>query len=308
MSGKLLAYRPRRDLTLTDAWQNILWREQRHCYDRAYAHRLKRLAGLPFAAWGGWLQGRPSATEVEVALWQMVSSQRSAMQTVWQKRLARLLDRQRDPGSPNHELDQVDHYRWFERFLARHALVALGGEAVADILQTSVKANKRLGTWLLKNWLLRSIEFETELRLKPELDRLLCSRCLTRIDKHDKQLSNVLSFSFYGCRRCEQSRTFYLADRVVAILDHTHRSEVVQRAEKFCINWTARRTLFDFDTVEIIAATDEAVERFAVQVGNDTEPIRQAGYKSMPCLVHHPELLSENSLRILRRTFAVETG
>ena len=69
------------------------------------------------------------------------------------------------------------------------------------------------------------------------------------------------------------------------------------------VNWLKRRKLFDFDGVKIIRATDEDVERFAIQVGNDTDVTRVWKYKQMDCLVFAGSELSENTMRILRRMF-----
>jgi hypothetical protein len=55
----------------------------------------------------------------------------------------------------------------------------------------------------------------------------------------------------------------------------------------------------------IIHASDEEVERFAVQVGNDTDPVRQACYPKMICILNPANDLSENTRRILVRTFGV---
>jgi hypothetical protein len=82
-------------------------------------------------------------------------------------------------------------------------------------------------------------------------------------------------------------------------------TEVAQKEGLVRVNWLVRRELFDFDRVEIIQATDEDVERFAVQVGNDTDPVRQPHYPQMRCLVAPQCRLSENTLRILRQTFDV---
>jgi hypothetical protein len=40
-----------------------------------------------------------------------------------------------------------------------------------------------------------------------------------------------------------------------------------------------------------------------MQVNNDTDPVRRRRYKTMPCTVSAQSNLSENTLRILRRTF-----
>jgi len=45
------------------------------------------------------------------------------------------------------------------------------------------------------------------------------------------------------------------------------------------------------------------VERFAVQVGNDTDPFRRPRYRQMRCVVKPECNLSENTLRILDSVF-----
>jgi hypothetical protein len=82
---------------------------------------------------------------------------------------------------------------------------------------------------------------------------------------------------------------------------------VAQQDQIVRVNWLSRRDLFDFDQIEIINASDEEVERFAIQVGNDTHPLRQPRYKEMDCLVAKDCRLSQNSLRVLQRTFGQVT-
>jgi hypothetical protein len=88
----------------------------------------------------------------------------------------------------------------------------------------------------------------------------------------------------------------------VAVLDQGMAAEI-ELAETIRVNWLARRNLFDFNAVEIIKTTDEEVERFVVQVGNDTDIARTGRYQQFPCLVHPGCALSENGLKLLRRTF-----
>jgi hypothetical protein len=61
--------------------------------------------------------------------------------------------------------------------------------------------------------------------------------------------------------------------------------------------------MFDFDRVEIIRASDEEVERFAMRVGNDTDPVRQGHYPQAQCVVRPGCRLSENTRRVLKKTF-----
>ena len=69
------------------------------------------------------------------------------------------------------------------------------------------------------------------------------------------------------------------------------------------MNWFQRKTLFEFDRVEIIEATDAEVELFAIQVGNDTDKIRKSRYENMVCTVHSKCNLSKNTMRILNSMF-----
>jgi hypothetical protein len=69
------------------------------------------------------------------------------------------------------------------------------------------------------------------------------------------------------------------------------------------VNWLKRRALFDFDRVEIVAASDYEVERFTIAVGNDVDEYRRPRYKKMPCRVALECVLAEHTLRILRSMF-----
>jgi len=179
------------------------------------------------------------------------------------------------------------------------AIVALGGEAVAP-LHSLTKRNRRLRP--LATQLLRDIADDTIPRLSNHAKNLICPRCLTCCRKHQIKLSWWQSITYYGCRTCHQSREF-VEGWVVARLDNTMTQELVQQNGVLRVNWLSRRALFDFDEVEIIQATDEEVERFAVQVGNDTDRLRKPRYQQMRCVVSADCGLSENSHRILRRMF-----
>jgi hypothetical protein len=101
---------------------------------------------------------------------------------------------------------------------------------------------------------------------------------------------------------CSQSRDFF-DGKVVAVLDRQQQIHLDERDGLLWVNWLIHPVTFDFDVVYIIQATDEEVERFVVQVGNDTDPTRKSIYKQARCLVSPLCHLSENSLRILRRMF-----
>ena len=91
---------------------------------------------------------------------------------------------------------------------------------------------------------------------------------------------------------------------IVAVLDAGWESER-ERPQKdlLRVNWLRRQTLFDFDQIQIVQATDEDVERFAAQIGNDTDSWRRSHYRQMSCLINPGCQLSENTLRILQNMF-----
>ena len=91
---------------------------------------------------------------------------------------------------------------------------------------------------------------------------------------------------------------------VVAVLDADWAAETERvGVDKQRVNWLRRQKLFDFDWVEIVNATDEDVDNFAVQIGNDTDDWRQLRYPQMQCVISPQCALSENTLRILKNTF-----
>jgi RNase P subunit RPR2 len=181
-------------------------------------------------------------------------------------------------------------------------ILALGGEAVPAL---EAMANSQ--GYLLRDvakQLLRDIAEQTRHQLGHRADRLLCPDCLTWFSAHQVRLPWWQSITYYGCRSCGQSRKFLLDDVwVVLLLDNQVTWPQFIREKLLYINWSAQHRLVDFDEVQIAAATDEEVERLAVQVGNDTDPLRKGRYPHMRCTISAGCNLSENTLRILRRMF-----
>jgi hypothetical protein len=189
---------------------------------------------------------------------------------------------------------------WQERFMARHALVALGGEMVPKLLDFA-NANKShdLGAWLI-----RSIGYETGWRLAAERQMWICPACLTACGAHTGKYSYGVPITYYGCRTCGQSRhLLYCPQGVVAVLDAEWLEAYSYQDNRLRVNWLVCRILFDFDAVEIVRAGDEDVERLAMNAGNDTDPVRKARYAHVRCVVAPECRLSKNSFRVLEQVF-----
>jgi hypothetical protein len=261
-----------------------------------------------YRSWYFWWRRQPSMAAVEAAL-RLAQNIRPQVKEFWARPLCLLKEQKEQPRQPDALVAALRNDDWVIRFTAWHALVDLGGEATEPLRQMALE---RPGLWQgTAFWLLTRIERETANRFAWRLSDILCPHCLTRFGPRPVNLSWGITFTYYGCRVCGQSREFLEhLPQVVAVLD-ADWSEAQRRQEsQLRLNWLIRRELFDFDRVEILHATDEDVERFAVQVGNDTDPFRQPRYQQMRCLMVGPKCrLSENTLRILRRMFgSVEWG
>ena len=182
-------------------------------------------------------------------------------------------------------------------------IVTLGGET-APALQ-AIMEDENHPFQAVAPQLLAEVAQDTSQRLAAQAPRLRCSRCLGRCVAHEIRLSLLNPVAYYSCQSCRQSQEFLeFEGQIIAVLDGGMMTTPQSRQDqRLRVNWLARRTLFSFDAVEIIQASDEEVERFAVQVGNDTNPVRQARYKDLGCLVSAACELSENTMRILQRTF-----
>ena len=204
----------------------------------------------------------------------------------------------------------------FSRFEALHNLLeacltvsALGGIAV-PALEILLKKKQHLfgrpdymSIGHLAEFILAEIGRETTRRIASNAYQLRCSRCLLYPQPHKVQIGWLQTVTYYGCRACKQSRFFIKGRPLIMCLDNCEPEELSEVEGLVRVNWFVNRALFDFDQVEIINATDEEVERFVVQIGNDTDELRRPHYINMPCTIAPTCRLSENTLRILERTF-----
>ncbi len=215
-----------------------------------------------------WWKGRPHAAELEVALHQAVEEYPVARR-YWAFPLSRLVKCKERLPSPDAPIEDLDSEDWVRRFVASHCPVATGGTAVEPLVAL-VRDDLCLHRTTAR-WLLESIAADTASRLESRVEELLCLHCLVRFGVLPIRVPGR-GLSYYGCRACGQSRdSLEWPAQIVAVLDRDMQEEQVEQDGALRVNWLARRALFDFDRVEIVRAADQDVERFAVQVGNDTD-------------------------------------
>jgi hypothetical protein len=265
----------------------------------AIGRGLEERDAYAYRSWYFWWRGQPFITQVESAL-RLVTADPEANE-VWAEPLRRLDAQKEQMDRPEPLIKGLQSSDWRDRFAARHTLVALGGEAAAALKTLAADTAGSLQPVAI--WLLASIEQDTIRRLARRSHSILCPRCLVRFGAHALSPLWGISFTCYGCRVCGQSREFLDCPQVVAVLDTGWSEEQRRQKNSLRVNWLLHRSLFDFDQVEIIQATDEDVERFVIQVGNDTDPFRRPRYGQIQCVIGPDCRLAENTLRILRRTF-----
>lgn len=246
--------------------------------------------------WMFWWYKRPYVTEVAAAL------RHHAQGITWKQALGRLHTELQELKSPLVLFNYLGSPDWMGRFVAAHVLVRLGSEPVEALLELANKPNHRLTKTAL--WILESISHDTTTRLGDQADRLLCVDCLTYCGTYTEYVGKK-SLTYHGCRTCGQSWEFILCQsrQVIAILDESWTEPYEEDHGIVRVNYLARKQLFDFNSVIISKASDEEIERFAVQVGNDTDSLRQPDYTHVSCYISSQCNLSENTLKILKRTF-----
>ncbi len=153
--------------------------------------------------------------------------------------------------------------------------------------------------------LLKDIGAETKFKYRHRITEILCPECLTQFSAHHLKLTwfvNPGVTIYYGCRVCSQSQEF-IEETPILVLDRAMTEPQIFTADTLRVNWLLARRLIDCDQIEIIEASDEEVERFVVQLGNNTDPLRERLFKMVPVILSASCHLSANTHQMLERVF-----
>jgi len=232
-------------------------------------------------------------------------------------------------------ISDLANHDWEKQFAARQILSELGGEVVAPLVK---KIDTFHSSFAQENvvWVLKQVSESTSKRRRESTQRQLCSHCIVRCDSMEIKIrqwqKKLTDFDFrksgqnsdfftypiekfiqsmlkeklfyFGCLECGQSRDIFTSPgEIVAVLDSDMDKEQLQTGRILRVCWLKRKSVFDFDRVEIIKTDDKQAEHFAIQVGNDNDSWRRPRYEKMQCQVASDCGLSENTLRILKSTF-----
>ena len=118
------------------------------------------------------------------------------------------------------------------------------------------------------------------------------------------KLSLTKKLPYFACRKC--GRTLYAVNginKVAVVLDEDYSVEVEMDSTSCRVNYFVYKDMFDFNEVEIIKASEKAIEQFCYLIHQDDDPFRKGGYKKMTCMVHKSANVSGNSMAILKNLF-----
>jgi len=209
----------------------------------------------------------------------------------------------RQPGREN----DIDVLQTTVDFLCNLAetypkIIHLGSTAIPMLASIATNPDHKLCQYATA--LLEEVAQKTRVEFFDPGEHHFCPHCWVYFGVNKIQLSQLDSITHHGCRSCGQNDEFTEWEgQIVVVLDHAMTEEQTKQNGTLKINWFMWLKLFDFDQVHIIRATDEDVERFAVQVGNDTDEIRKPHYRQMRCDISADCQLSHNTMRILQHTF-----
>lgn len=148
----------------------------------------------------------------------------------------------------------------------------------------------------------------------PRDGQLYCVKCVARAMSFKSPTYNNTniffsdSFFYVACRKCE-SNLFFSEEirRVILVLDRNMEEDMTVDGENLVVNQLRRDQLTDFDEIRIIDADDYQVERFAMQIKNDTDDKRREWLSYTLVHLNSKLSLSQSKINMLRDHFEVVT-
>jgi NADH-quinone oxidoreductase subunit J len=133
---------------------------------------------------------------------------------------------------------------------------------------------------------------------------MLAAELFTKYTLPFQMVAVLLSVGVVGVVWLAQHQQRQKFRQVVAVLDAGWSAESERAGhDKLRINWLQRPSLFDFDWIEIVQASDEDVARFMEQIRGDTDTWRELRYPQMVCIVAPDCDLSAETMGTLRDMF-----
>ncbi len=247
-----------------------------------------------------WWKNRPTLSEVKEAL--VYFHSKFFVEEI--KETLTLLEKiQKNSPSAETLISYLESKDWKERFIGSQLLVNLGGEAVKYLVKEFYFPQLKEKIF----YILKNISYETKKKISDKVDNLVCPNCIVYFWKHKiKVPQSEEMVTFYGCRECFQSRHYveWSKDKhIVAVLDREMDERDFIKNGIWYVNYFKLKTLFDFNLVELLKASDEEVERFCIQIGNDRDLYRKKRYKNIICTISRNCNLQVETLNMVPSLF-----
>ncbi len=215
-------------------------------------------------------------------------------------------------------VQQLAHDQWQRRFVARWALVRIGGEVMVALLHRWRPA-KHFQTAVQIKWIIKGISRETRLVWRKARRRPYCCRHLVRWEKqrerHMRKTTGpqieILTVTYYGCRVCGASRDYSTEiKKIVIVLDREMSQPQEWHDGVLRVNWfwwlgQHGGMMCDYDEIEVGRASDEDIEQLCTCASNDIDWLRRRRLRKgkIPCRLRRRADHSELALHRLRAAF-----
>ena len=180
-------------------------------------------------------------------------------------------------------------------------IIRLGGEVVPILQKTISFSDDKLHP--VATQLLSEISTKTTTELGNRLSQLVCCQCFLKFESLNLYgKSSLRTGRYIGCRGCHQSRDFF-EGAIGVVFDVANEQLQYEKNGILWVNWIHYQKVFDFDLIHIIQASDQDIERFVIQIGNDSDKHQQKKRYSQACFISPSCQLSANTMHILKSMF-----
>ena len=127
----------------------------------------------------------------------------------------------------------------------------------------------------------------------------ICLSHLTRLVKQTHSTGIV----YAGCRTCGSTIFGIDTTSLILVLDKSYRSTLSREGSNCRVNWFRIMRMIDFDRVEIGDCSDDDIQSFCVEMGNETDPFRLGQFLRSTCALLPSASLSQSTLNLLKQRF-----
>ena len=197
--------------------------------------------------------------------------------------------------------------------LLHTAVNSLRGDPLLQHFKTGIDALDKLadhGEWRHLSYFadFNAFPYQSEMnaalkkasRLQPD-NTLLCTTHGTRFIPVAKP-----GVAYQVCRTCKQTHRSIEASKTIAVFDENMVAPAILQDSEYRISWLHRRSLFDFDAIEIGPCSVDDLMIFCIDAGNDTDSFRLRRYNQTPVFIRDSATIPTPLRKLLEKQFQVQ--